>query len=844
MKTFFKKYKIEILSFFIPIVIFAIACIFSKIWPFGSHYIATYDGSAQYPGFTTYLTNVLKGSESFFYSFKGGLGYNFYATAIYYLFNPTSLLSVFFNKNNIMIFYTLIVFLRIGLSGLTMAIYLKSKDKAGKGKLIFSIAYALMAYNVLYFYNFMYFDTVALLPLVILGLDKLIDKNKPTLYIIFLTISIISNFYIGSMVCIFSVLYFIYRFICQQKGERNKKIIFTFIISSLLAGLLTAFVLLPEFFELLIGKASLYDSKYTVYNKWGLDFFVAFYRLSIASYSIGEQANGAPNIYVSIFVFIYTILFFFNKTISKKEKIATGIFVGFFLLCFSYNLLDYAWQFFQKPIWYPNRYSFIFSFLLIIVAYKNFNIKEEIKLKPVTSIILTALIIALVVNAAIYSDIISEDISKIIFLGLSCICIIEYMISYNLATLPTILILVFLLEISANTVMGLKQISFPKSEPIYSTLTHELSEPFDYIEKTDPSENNFYRSDANNWQNINNAGSFNYNGMIYFNSIRNGKMMYFLEHYAGYTVQDECSVRFNAKNPVLTSLLGFKYIVSGDEERYYKKIYDTKYDVYLNEDSLSIGFMMNNKIKTLNLKKDKSYYNTRDIVDYSLGVKSNILKPFTYNSIDRYWEEKDDDGINYVYYNSQDGGYVLYKGKIQKDSFLFLNNSLIGKHQVDLKINDDEEIKSINSKNFSPMLLKAGDSYQIKVYFSTSRIAQKDLELYFMDYDAYKNWISKMKENQLKITEYKKDNHLKGTITVSKDKTTLYTSIPYDTGWTVYVDGKKTNYYILLDSFIGLDLKEGKHTIEFKYIPKGFIPGIIISGAALAGTILYLKRRK
>lgn len=844
MKNFFNRYKTEILAFFIPIFIFAIACIFSNIWPFGNHYIAAYDGSAQYPGFTTYLTNVLKGNESLLYSFKGGLGYNFYATAVYYLFNPTNLLSVFFNKDNIMVFYTLVVFLRIGLSGYTMSLYLKNKDKLNKGRLIFSIAYALMAYNVLYFYNFMYFDTVVLLPLVILGLDKLIDKNKPALYIIFLTISIISNFYIGSMVCIFSLLYFIYRFICLDKENRNKKLIFTFIMSSLLAGLLTAFVLLPEYFELLSGKASLYGSQYTVYNKWGMDFFTSFYRLSIASYSIGEQSNGDPNIYVSIFVFIYTILFFFNKKVSKKEKIVTGSFIAFFLLCFSYNLLDYAWQFFQKPIWYPNRYSFIFSFLIIITGYKSFNLKEGIQIKPVISIILTTIIIALVINASLYSDIISQDTSKIIFLILSCICIVEYMISYKLPKLPLILIFVFILEITANTVMAIKQISFSKTEPAYSTITNDLGEAFNYIEKIDPIENNFYRLDSNTWQDINNAGSFNYNGMIYFNSIRNGKMMYFLENYAGYTVQDECSVRFNAKNPVLTSMLGFKYIVSSNEENYYKKILDQKYDIYLNNDNLSLGFMVNNKIKNLKLEKNKSYSNSEKIVNLSLGKANNLITPFTYNSIDRYWEEEDEDGITYVYYNSQDGGYVLYKGRISNDSFLFLNNSLIGKHQVDLKLNNKEEIKSINSQNFSPILLKAGDTFEIKAYFSTSRLSKEELELYLMDYDIYKNWINEMKKNQLVITDYKKDNKISGTINVTKDKTALYTSIPYNEGWRVYVDGKKSNYYMLLDSFIGLDLKEGNHKIEFVYIPKGLIPGIIISGISLIGTIAYLKRRK
>ena len=133
-----------------------------------------------------------------------------------------------------------------------------------------------------------------------------------------------------------------------------------------------AFVLIPEFFELMRGKVDLYGQEYTVYNKWSMDFLSSFYRLTVAAYTNRDQINGAPNIYCSLFVLVYTVLFFFNKKYTLKERIATLIFICFFLLCFSFNFLDYAWQFFQKPCWYPNRYSFVFSFLLIITAYKSF----------------------------------------------------------------------------------------------------------------------------------------------------------------------------------------------------------------------------------------------------------------------------------------------------------------------------------------------------------------------------------------------------------------------------------------------------------------------------------------
>ena len=129
MKKNLKKYLPEILTFIVPILIMLISCIVNKTYPFGKEILPKYDGYYQYAGFTSYYKNVLLGNESLFYSFKGLLGYNFYATSIYYMFNPTNLLCIFSTSENILEYYTFIILLRIGLSGFTMCKYLKYKFK-------------------------------------------------------------------------------------------------------------------------------------------------------------------------------------------------------------------------------------------------------------------------------------------------------------------------------------------------------------------------------------------------------------------------------------------------------------------------------------------------------------------------------------------------------------------------------------------------------------------------------------------------------------------------------------------------------------------------------------------
>ena len=130
------------------------------------------------------------------------------------------LLLVFFDKYSIPEFIFLINIIKIGLSGFTSYHYFKNTFKGKEStSLVFSIVYALMAYNIVYSQNIMWLDGVYLLPIIFLGIDKLIEKEKPVLFCISLAFSIFCNYYIGYMSCIGSLVYFIYKLYFQQKKD-------------------------------------------------------------------------------------------------------------------------------------------------------------------------------------------------------------------------------------------------------------------------------------------------------------------------------------------------------------------------------------------------------------------------------------------------------------------------------------------------------------------------------------------------------------------------------------------------------------------------------------------------
>ena len=65
---------------------------------------------------------------------------------------------------------------------------------------------------------------------------------------------------------------------------------------------------------------------------------------------------------------------------------------------------------------------------------------------------------------------------------------------------------------------------------------------------------------------------------------------------------------------------------------------------------------------------------------------------------------------------------------------------------------------------------------------------------------------------------------------MTENNSTVLTTIPYDSGWKIKVDGKKVDTYETLDALLAFDLaSEGNHKITMKYFPNCYIVGIIIS---------------
>ena len=196
-------------AFLVPVLIMLIIFLQRGIFPFGEESFLRTDMYHQYAPFFSEFQYKLTHGGSLFYSWDVGMGVNFAALYAYYLASPLNWLLILCPKGLIIEFMTYSIVLKTGLAGLSMAWYLRKHCKTHDfGAAFFGIFYALSGYMAAYSWNIMWLDCIVLFPVVMLGLERLVKEQKGLLYCIALGMSILSNYYISIMICIFMVIYF------------------------------------------------------------------------------------------------------------------------------------------------------------------------------------------------------------------------------------------------------------------------------------------------------------------------------------------------------------------------------------------------------------------------------------------------------------------------------------------------------------------------------------------------------------------------------------------------------------------------------------------------------------
>jgi len=426
MKKVLKKYKNQFIVAILTFLLLEIIFIGSGIKPFKVDNILFSDLYYEYIPFFNYFRDAIINGRSILNSFSFTLGQSTVGILSYYALSPLNILLLFSNSYNIAYFIKALIIIKIVLSGLTMSVYLKNKV-SNKKVVIFSLIYALTSYNILYCFNLMWLDVIYMLPLVILGLENLINGKSAKLYLISLSIMIFVNFYLAFGSCIFVFIYFFYYSLVNKK--LNFKLFLKFILISLIAALLNAFMLFPTAYNMLMGKFNetsnayssfiLYNPKAVIYN-------------FIPSVHLGSFLIDLPYFYVSTLVLVLFLIYMFSKNVKINEKALALIVVMFLIFSTLIAPLDLLMHCFRIPSSFNFRYIYNLSFFLIAVVSKEKYDFNYLILIPIVLIILWAStlyinyqIIIFALLLIVYFMLIKYNKVKIIFL----ILIIE--LAYN-----------------------------------------------------------------------------------------------------------------------------------------------------------------------------------------------------------------------------------------------------------------------------------------------------------------------------------------------------------------------------------------------------------------------------
>lgn len=793
-----KKSKYIWFSFLVPLAIYTL--IFASASLFTNKMMINGDSAAQYYPLFHYLKDLLTGSNTL-YTLSKGIGGTMFGTIFYYLSSPFNLLLCFIGKSHILNFMTILTIIKLSLCSMTMYIYMTHKfEEKSISIFMFSLLYSFIGYNLNYYLNIMWLDVVLLSPLVLLGIDRIIHQKSPTCYIIFLTLSILSNYYIAYMLCLFCVLYFIHEMVITYKKENKeiiKKLLFRFLISSLLCGFLCAWFLIPCIMEMLnYGRmnsiSAIFSFDYNIFNLLATTYMGS-------TDSLHPFNSTAIQLYCGIMIFPLIFLYFKNKVFMRKQKIITFIVIMMGILPSFIGPLNYVWHLFTLPMGHFYRYSFLFCLFFIVTAYrsyKNLDIKKEDILSYITIYIVYSVIIIYISYFKNYYTFLDYKWIWVTNIFLIIYCFLLYKIK-DKAKLNKVLLILILIEICTNT-----SINILKNQYLNRSEIKDYSE---LIEKYKQGERIAFRGKSAE-EIYNQSFIYNYYSADSFLSTTNYKATHFINTVVGSQDKILNNYSINSTSYIIQSLLGIKTIITEQKLHYPVLEQHDNLTVYNNDNALSLGYIINENCNHL---------------DISFPHDQNVLNCLTGQN-NHYYEELDSD--NY-HYQLEKGYYYMYLENCYEQyetlTSIFKNNPFI-----------------ILSDNY--LLFENNDNLTMDLSNLSDKSTFQNTKIYQLNYPLFQETIKLLQKEQLNYTI--NQNMLQGTI--NTDGGLLMITIPYEKGINVYLDNQKVKPDIALDTFIAIPLNKGNHTIQIQYRQPGLILGSSVSIITILISGIYVIHKK
>lgn len=840
------------------------------VFPFGDESVLVLDLNAQYVYFFGALRRALHGDASLIYSFSRALGGEFLGIFAYYLSSPLSFIVALFPENMMLDALLVLFTTKCGLCGLTLAYYLHSHKIGTKAsRIIFGILYALCGYGIIYQHNTMWIDCMYLLPLIALGIEQLIEKRKYLLFTLSLALAIFSSFYIGYMMCIFCFIYFFYAYFCvteratDEKRQFIKALVRMGIYSAIAIGL-AACIVLPTYYALGFGKTTFSNPSFGINTRFDLLDLVG--RLFVNAYDT-VRPDGLPIIYCGMLSVILIPLFFITKKVPLRQKVGTGVLIGTFVLSFSIDAIDKFWHGMQAPNWLNYRYSFMLVFILIIAVAKAFSGIRSISAAQLGGAVggwYTFLLVFQKIGEFHESDL-DRDLLCIyvsaIFLAIyaAAIALFKHK-QYHRAASAVMLVIVC----SEMIISGISSICYMDDDVVYSTRTSYLDNKAKYEDSVDwilENDDGFYRFDKTKHPLINTPMTLGIRGFTNSTSTLNKDTIDFLR-YMGLSSKSHWSKYYGATAP-FDSYLGVKYIIADPDynipEGYIPRYTGNSTTVYENPYALSVAYAVNDSLKDMHLAYPSGYADAvknGEIEEftayYTPPERMNVMMAKMLGTeaeieIFRAIEDVDtrDTNINYSFVaehekhspiNPDGAASLYYTFNAEADGIIYMYVPTDYPREANVLVNGADKGTVLANETDRMIALghfSAGEEVIVTLTLKDDRIYIRADEplFWYVDMDVYEANFAALATKQFVIEEWS-ETCFSGKITLTEDRSTVFTSIPYDANWRAWVDGEEVETYEMLGALVAFDAEPGEHTLVIKYVPKQFYLGLGITAVS------------
>ena len=855
------------------------------LFPFGERTILRMDLYHQYGPLFAELYDRITNLESFFYSWRTGLGSPYLGNFFNYLSSPGMIFMLLFGHENMPEAIAAMIAAKGALAAASFTYYLKkSQGRHDFTTAAFGILYAMCGYFVAYYWNVMWIDAMVYFPLVILGIENIINKRSPKLYIPMLTVTLLSSYYMGYMTCIFAVIYFLVYFFANyefsstapdctfsvnEKGEKVYKLRdklcgniflqsgFTFAFSSLGAACLAAFALIPLYFILKSCSATSgtfpedYKSYFTIFD------FLANHLASVNPTIRSSGTDVLPNVYCGIATLILVPLYFFTKSISIKEKTATVALLAVFYFSFNVNFLNYIWHGFHYPNDLPYRFSFMYCFILLVVAYKTLTRLNEFSGRGILGSGL-GVVLAIILIQENGSKNVEEVTVLISLIFVVTYCLVFALLKdakYQKSAVAVLLLCCIIGEIAcANTdrySMNQPKSSFAGDYNEFVTLKTELDE---YDGGDD------YRMELVDSRARMDPAWYGYNGVSTFTSMAYEKLSNAQSNLGMFSNYIN-SYTYNLQTPVYNMMHSLKYIVDNSTDvdltdDYYSKLMTSgKFTAYRNDYYLPIGYTVDKTVKLWYSDKTNPFEVQGDWFEQTTGV-SGVFKRMDISEVRYFHFDEITSGLDTgdIYFTKPDTGegeatFFLTVPET-RHCYLFVDSSAF--EEITISKGDKTYVQNMSEPYIYDLgVVTADEIVTVLIEVTDKDYGYIDFFPYYVDDEALNKGYEELKKGQLNVTSFD-DTKITGTVTAAED-CVFYTSIPYDQGWTVRIDGTEiaeSDYISLDDAYLCFNMPAGSHEIELEFEQRGFVIGVAVSVTTIVLMILVavlfsmLKKKK